>query len=155
MAILGAVNYSSICYSLFLQILLLQLHLLQIQNVLYNVAQYPGLELIRDNFPIQQKAGLFLSKIKKVTLQNNLPIFLLNGEFIWQAIDSSLTKELHDLSIVQSFSRYERVRELATCQVRTHYSGSVFTSDKFASIKVKFSSRVVFFWSKFAWVQTH
>ena len=153
MAILGAVNYSSICYSLFFTDPFITAPFATDPKRFVQCG--PGLELIRDNFPIQQKAGLFLSKIKKVTLQNNLPIFLLNGEFIWQAIDSSLTKELHDLSIVQSFSRYERVRELATCQVRTHYSGSVFTSDKFASLKVKFSSRVVFFWSKFAWVQTH
>ena len=27
----------------------------------------------------------------------NAPIFLLNGEVIWQASDSSLSKELHDL----------------------------------------------------------
>ena len=33
-------------------------------------------------------------KIKKITLQKQL-IFLLNGEVIWQASDSPLSKELH------------------------------------------------------------
>ena len=32
--------------------------------------------------------------MKKIALQKQ-PIFLLNGEVIWQASDSSLSKELH------------------------------------------------------------
>ena len=33
----------------------------------------------------------------------NAPIFLLNGEVIWQASDSSLSKELH--ALVQSYKQ--------------------------------------------------
>ena len=46
-----------------------------------------------DNVPIQQKIGQsFLKNLKQ-------PSFLLNGEVIWQARDSSLPKELHGLTI--------------------------------------------------------
>ena len=40
---------------------------------------------------------MFLNKIKKSVLQKQ-PIFLLNGEVIWQATDSSLSKEIHGTS---------------------------------------------------------
>ena len=44
----------------------------------------------------------FLNKIQKIALQNNLYLFLLHGEVIWQASDSSLSKELHALVQCQS-----------------------------------------------------
>ena len=37
--------------------------------------------------------------MKKIALQKQ-PIFLLNGEVIWQASDSSWTKELHGLAML-------------------------------------------------------
>ena len=37
---------------------------------------------------------VFANKIKNIALQKE-PIFLLNGEVIWQASDSPLSKELH------------------------------------------------------------
>ena len=39
---------------------------------------------------------VFANKIKNIALQKE-PIFLLNGEVIWQASDSPLSKELHGL----------------------------------------------------------
>ena len=39
-----------------------------------------------DNFPVQQKAGLFYNKIKEIAFQKH-------WEVIWQASDSTLSKE--------------------------------------------------------------
>ena len=47
---------------------------------------------------LQIKLGCFASKIKNIALQKQ-PIFLLNGEIIWQASDSSLTKEVHGVNL--------------------------------------------------------
>ena len=44
--------------------------------------------------PFNSKVGCSLNKIKKIASLKQ-PLFLLNGEVIWQAGDSSLTKELH------------------------------------------------------------
>ena len=49
-----------------------------------------------DNFPIQQKDRLFY-KATVLILFEKQPSLLLNGEVIWQARDSFLTKELHAL----------------------------------------------------------
>ena len=46
--------------------------------------------------PFNSKVGCSLNKIKKIASLKQ-PLFLLNGEVIWQAGDSSLTKELHKL----------------------------------------------------------
>ena len=46
---------------------------------------------------------MFLNKIKKIALQKQ-PIFLLNGEVIRQASDSSLSKELHALTVRNDIS---------------------------------------------------
>ena len=45
---------------------------------------------------LNKKPGFFENKIKKISSQKQ-PIFLLNGEAIWQARDSPLSKELHGL----------------------------------------------------------
>ena len=53
-----------------------------------------GVTGLPDNFPIQHYARL-LFNIKLKRLPFKKPIFLLNGEVILQASDSSLSKELY------------------------------------------------------------
>ena len=52
---------------------------------------------MQDNFPIQQKAGCFLNKINDCfTITTYL---LLKGELSGKPVYSSLSKELHDLTL--------------------------------------------------------
>ena len=52
-----------------------------------------------DNFPHSTISWVvFANKIKNIALQKE-PIFLLNGEVIWQASDSPLSKELHVFAV--------------------------------------------------------
>ena len=48
---------------------------------------------------------VFANKIKNIAFQKE-PIFLLNGEVIWQASDSPLSKELHGLPKSRNFVKY-------------------------------------------------
>ena len=51
-----------------------------------------------NNSPFNNNLVVLDNKIKMIALQKQ-PIFLLNGEVIWQVSDSPLSKELHDFSI--------------------------------------------------------
>ena len=61
---------------------------------------------------------VFENKIKMIDLQKQ-PIFLLNGEVIWQASNSPLSKELHGSA--------NRGKSVACCQSDSHRSGSSFS----------------------------
>ena len=63
---------------------------------------YRGVTGLPDISPFNNKLFCFLKKIKDCLTKQ--AIFLLNGDFIWQASDSPLTKELHGLTV--SFSTH-------------------------------------------------
>ena len=64
---------------------------------------------------------MFLNKIKNNTLQTQ-PIFLLNGEVIWQASDSSLnTKEFHGLYVVVWMGEIECVCVVACLKSQSYF----------------------------------
>ena len=58
---------------------------------------------------------VFANKIKNIAFQKE-PIFLLNGEVIWQASDSPLSKELHGQTVGLFHVRYHPL-----CQMQLIY----------------------------------
>ena len=74
---------------------------------------------------------VFANEIKKIALQKQ-PIFLLNGEVIWQASDTPLTKELHAGTYV-GLTYFERlvvwnVRKVKKCKCKIDWYQRTLTS---------------------------
>ena len=71
-------------------------------NMLFNLTRFTGLP---DNFTIHQKAELFFkTKLKRLPYKYNLSFCLM--AIIWQASDSSLSKELNDSAKWSTYLRW-------------------------------------------------
>ena len=90
-----------------------------------------------NNSPFNNNLVVLDNKIKMIALQKQ-PIFLLNGEVIWQVSDSPLSKELHgignaDVITVRTFCELSsRISCNSKCRQPT-------TTSTLSNVKVKFS----------------